>query len=126
MSKRTDGGPAQPARYVSDQPYGEGQELMTTQQAAPMAAAGTTGSVPAGDMGMLAQAPQGLFDPTDRPLTQGQPFGEGAGPEVLATGEPAPTRKELMASLPMLMMEAERADASPELRALVTYLQAQR
>jgi hypothetical protein len=125
MSRRTDGGPAQAARYVEGQPYGGGEELMTAQQAAPMAAAGT-GPVPQGDLAMLQQSPQGLFDPTERPLTQGQPFGEGAGPEVLATAEPAPTQNKLMAALPILMKAAERSDASPELRALVIYLQAKR
>jgi hypothetical protein len=125
MSRRTDGGPAQAAKYVSGLEYGGGEELMTAQQAAPMAAAGT-GPVPQGDLGMLQQSPQGLFDPTERPLTQGQPFGEGAGPEVLATGgEPAPTRDKLMAALPMLMKVAESPTSSPELRALVTYLRAQ-
>jgi hypothetical protein len=126
MSQRTDGGPAsQAARYVSDQPYGEGQELMTQQGAAPMAAAGT-GAVPQGDLAMLQQPRAGMFDPTDRPLTQGQPFGEGAGPEVLATGgEPAPPQmKKLMEALPYLMKVAERRDATPDLRALVIYLQA--
>lgn len=120
LARRTDG--AQPARYVSDLPYGEGQELMSQQQAAPMA---ESAGVPAGDLALLQQSPQALFDSTDRPLTQGQPFGEGAGPEVLATANPAPTRNKLTAALPMLMKAAEKPDASPELRALVTFLRSQ-
>ena len=85
MAKRTDG---QPARYVPGLDYGEGQELMTQQQAAPMSSAPGVNSNPTeADLAMLAQPRAGLFDPPEegRPLTQGQPFGEGARGGVVQT-----------------------------------------
>lgn len=122
LSKRTDGG--QPARYVSGMDYGEGQELMDQQEAAPMA---DSSQIPPADMAMLARPQQGLFDPSPegRPFTQGMPFGEGAGPEALATANAGPSRNKLVAALPMLMRAAEKPDSSPELRALVTFLRSQ-
>lgn len=121
MSKRTDG---QPARYVSGMDYGDGQELMTQQQAAPMSGGAPTGGGPMD--ALLAKTTTPISAPTqypERPLTNGQPFGPGAGPEVLATaGATGPTRAKLMATLPALMRAAERPDASPELRSMVSYL----
>jgi hypothetical protein len=37
LSQRTDGGPTQPAKYISGLPYGQGQETYDNQVAAPMA-----------------------------------------------------------------------------------------
>jgi hypothetical protein len=37
LSRRTDGGPTQPATYISGLPYGQGQETYNNQVAAPMA-----------------------------------------------------------------------------------------
>lgn len=123
LSRRTDGG--QPAQYVSGQDYGDGQELMAQQQAAPMS--DSRPQVSDADLAMLARPQQGLFDPAPdgRPLTQGQPFGDGAGPEALATANVQPTRNKLMTALPALMRAAEKPDSSPELRALVTFLRSQ-
>lgn len=126
MSKRTDG---QPARYVSGMPYGDGQELMTTQQQAPMAGGGAAPQMGPGQMASLSQATTPITAPTQyasEPFTTGAPVGAGAGPEVLASGgATGPSRTKLMAALPPLMRMAELPDASPELRALVRYLRSQ-
>ena len=77
----------QPARYISGMAYGEGQATMQQQQSAPMA--GT--SAPRASAPSLAALSQGpaitsLNAPTERPdepITQGNPMGPGAGPEIL-------------------------------------------
>jgi len=122
LSRRTDG---QASRYVTDLPYGEGQANLAQQQAAPMS--GSTVPTGGGPMdALLAQTTTPLSEPTQypgEPLTTGQPFGPGAGPEVLATAaNPGPSRDKLMAALPTLMRAAEQPEASPELRALVRQL----
>ena len=93
LSKRTDG--AQPARYMSGGPYGEGQELMELQTSAPMSEApqavsprmprgGGAGRRPMGGTGEVTP----LFAPTERPmepLTAGAPFGPGPSPRPQRT-----------------------------------------
>ena len=83
LSQRTDGGPAQGAKYVSGLPYGQGQETYNQQTAAPMSggqrmpAAPTMPSMPS----MLS-----LNDTTQRPnepLTAGINLGEGPGSEAM-------------------------------------------
>ena len=126
LSKRTDG---QPARYVSGMPYGDGQELMTQQQAAPMSGGGGRPQMGAGMQQLLTKPTVPLSEPTgypDEPVTAGAPVGAGAGPEVLASAaQTGPTRDRLMAALPALMRAAERPDASKEMKALVRYLRSQ-
>lgn len=122
MSRRTDG---QPIRDPGGLAYGDGQELRTQQQAAPMAGrSATSGAQVGGGMGIEVPTVP-ISAPTqypDRPITNGQPFGPGAGPEVLATANTGPSREKLMAALPLMMRRAEQPDASPEFRALVGYL----
>jgi hypothetical protein len=90
LSRRTDGGPTQGARYMRGGSYGEGQEMMGLQQAAPMAAQPKTraSAAPRG----IAPAPiTSLSAPTERPdepLTTGNSMGAGLGPEVLSTPQP--------------------------------------
>lgn len=75
LSQRTDGGPAQGAKYMSGMPYG--QNTYEQQTAAPMAAA-----QPAPQMEM----PTPLMAPTsrpDEPITAGINRGDGAGSEVM-------------------------------------------
>jgi hypothetical protein len=83
LSQRTDGGPAQGAKYISGLPYGEGRATYDQQTAAPMAAAAPTPPTPEVPSGppMLS-----LNDPTqrpDEPLTAGLNIGEGPGAEVM-------------------------------------------
>lgn len=80
LSQRTDGGPAQGAKYISGLPYGQGQETYNQQTAAPMAAAEPAPAAPTLPP-MLS-----LNDPTqrpDEPLTAGLDIGEGPGSEVM-------------------------------------------
>lgn len=75
LSQRTDGGPTQPATYISGLPYGQGQETYANQVAAPMAG----NPVPQMEM------PTPLMAPTARPnepITTGVDIGAGAGSEV--------------------------------------------
>jgi len=80
LSQRTDGGPTQPATYISGLPYGQGQATYDQQTAAPMA--GDTTAQPA------IQLPEAtpLMSPTNRPnepITSGINIGPGPGSEVM-------------------------------------------
>lgn len=80
LSQRTDGGPAQGAKYISGLPYGQGQETYNQQTAAPMAAAQPAPAAP------TLPPMMSLNDPTqrpDEPLTAGLDIGEGPGSEVM-------------------------------------------
>ncbi len=80
LSQRTDGNPAQGAKYISGLPYGQGQETYNQQTAAPMAAAQPMPAAPTLPP-MLS-----LNDETqrpDEPLTAGLDIGEGPGSEVM-------------------------------------------
>jgi len=84
MSKRTDlNVSAQPARYISGLPYGQGQATYEQQTAAPMA------------VNPLAEVVSDVVPitaPTQRPeepITSGMDFGPGPGSEILP---PAPMR----------------------------------
>lgn len=87
LSQRTDGGPAQGAKYMSGMPYG--QNTMEQQTAAPMSG-GTPGpAMPAMEM------PTPLMAPTsrpDEPITTGIDGGDGAGSELMFDRPSAPTR----------------------------------
>ena len=77
LSQRTDGGPAQGAKYISGLPYGEGQATYDQQTAAPMAAAQPTPTMP-------EVTP--LMAPSmrpDEPVTAGINIGDGPGSEVM-------------------------------------------
>lgn len=76
LSKRTDGGPTQPAKYISGLPYGQGQETYSNQVAAPMAG----NPIPQMEM------PTPLMAPTSRPsepITSGVDIGAGPGSEAI-------------------------------------------
>ena len=81
LSQRTDGGPTQPAKYISGLPYGEGQATYDQQTAAPMARNNSPQST------MQLPEPTPLMAPTqrpDEPVTAGIDIGPGAGSEVMA------------------------------------------
>jgi hypothetical protein len=80
LSQRTDGGPTQPAKYISGLPYGEGQATYDQQTAAPMA----SGSTP--QPAMQLPEPTPLMAPSERPdepITAGIDIGPGPGSEVM-------------------------------------------
>lgn len=127
MSKRTDGGPAQPARYMSGGDYGDGQEMMSLQQSAPMAASPapqTQAQWAGGQQGPPAPTP--LDAPTERPdepLTHGSPMGAGAGPGVLANSAgPAGEWGTFKQYLPMLTEAANQKGVSPTFVQFVRFL----
>lgn len=81
----------QPMRYMSGGQYGEGQELMATQSAAPMQGAPETTFASSPRIPSPLTPPPGekvvpLTAPTMRPdefSESGMPFGRGVGPEVI-------------------------------------------
>ena len=86
LSKRTDGGPAQGAKYISGLPYGQGQQTYSNQVAAPMAG-NTMGSSAMGDSGLVQmEMPTELMAPSSRSyeaITSGIDTGDGPGSEAL-------------------------------------------
>lgn len=127
MSRRTDGGPA--TAYVPGLPYGEGQEVYDLQTSAKMG--NTQATQPRSRGG--APDPSGIVPlgaPTqrlDEPLTEGNPLGPGAGPEVLPLA-PSPGAKDVQAIaryLPELRRAAARPDAPAGFKAFVTFLSGQ-
>jgi hypothetical protein len=69
--------------------YGQGQEMMGLQQAAPMAAQPQPGRIAGGRPAPVPVTP--LMAPTqrpDEPLTTGNPLGAGPGMDVLSTPQP--------------------------------------
>jgi len=76
LSKRTDGGPTQSAKYISGLPYGQGQETYSNQVAAPMAG----NPVPQMEMPTPLMAPSAR---PSEPITSGVDVGDGAGSEAL-------------------------------------------
>jgi hypothetical protein len=89
LSQRTDGGPAQGAKYMSGMPYG--QNTMDQQTAAPMSGGTPMPSAPrVAPMDM----PTPLMAPSTRPnepITTGIDIGEGAGSEILNLPNSEPT-----------------------------------
>lgn len=101
LSRRTDGGPTQGAKYMAGGRYGEGQALQEMQRSAPMAAAARP-NVSAPKMQPAMSPVTSIFAPTERPgepLTAGMPFGEGPGPEALNLGRNADTLSNTLASI---------------------------
>ena len=93
LSQRTDGGPSQPATYISGLPYGEGQATYDQQVAAPMASS---------QQPMAEVTP--LMAPSSRPnepITSGVNTGAGVGSEAMMdrpgqTGNLTDTLRELI------------------------------
>jgi hypothetical protein len=106
----------QAARYVSGLPYGEGQELMQTQQSAPLAAASSIeqSNMPSG----LASAAASIIPmnaPTQRP-DEAITFGAdtGVGPGLSSLGLPNMTER----TVALIISEVAQYDTTGEVRAL--------
>jgi hypothetical protein len=88
LSQRTDGGPAQGAKYMPGMPYGE--NTMAQQTAAPMSGGSPMPSAASASMPM----PTPLMAPTSRPnepITSGIDVGEGPGSSALNLPTEQPT-----------------------------------
>lgn len=115
MSRRTDG--AQPARYTSGMPYGDGQDFYDLQTSARMNESGPAVQPAVRSQGPAAPPQQvtPLFAPTERPdepITAGAPFGPGPGP---APQPVAPGRTSLQATLSKLA----QTSTDPQIAALL-------
>ena len=111
FSKRTDGGPDQPQRYLrGDGSYGDSKELNEIASGAPLAKAPTPPVIP-------------LDAPPTMPVTSGLPWGDGPGREALPTGPaPEPETPDIAAQV---IRSAAAAFPSPALRRLVDQLEAE-
>lgn len=129
LSKRTDG--KQPVRSPGGMAYGENQDFVDIQSAAPMAAnrpPQTQGQRAASQPG--APLPTPLGAPTqrpDEPVTSGNPRGPGVGPEALRFGSSpsGPMSRDMQTIknyLPDLEVAMSFKGAPDTFRALVNYL----
>lgn len=124
LSRRTDGGPAQPLRDVTGLPYGQNQALNDEQAAAPLAQTPDLGAPSAVSPTQPPVAPPTPFGaPTqrpDEPVTAGSPLGAGPGPRVLPLVNPTlqgyQTAQQTLTSV-------VQASNSPEAMALLSSLQ---
>jgi hypothetical protein len=125
---------SQAAQYIPQQSWGGASELMDIQESAPMAAApGIESSGMAMAPGMAAAPPIiGLNEQSaysDRPVTDGAPFGEGAGMDALGPDPSERFQKQLLEDnlkllqyLPSLEAMANQQDASDTFRGFIQYL----
>jgi len=125
LSRRTDGGPAQPIRELTGGAYGEGKEFREMQAGAPLPQAPATPAPPAPSVS--AGPPVTPFHaPTTRPqepVTAGADAGNGPGMDAL--GLPDRTSMDLAAMksrLPALELLAGHPGTSPEVRNYVRRL----
>jgi hypothetical protein len=106
----------QAARYVSGLPYGEGQELMQTQQSAPLAAApGIEQSRTPMASASAAASLIPMNAPTQRP-DEAITFGAdaGVGPGLGSLGLPSVTER----TVAQILSEVAQYDTTGEVRAL--------
>jgi hypothetical protein len=83
LSRRTDGGPTQAAKYISGGKYGEGKALLDMQRQAPMAGnAVSPAPAPQTIQPMNIKSFDQMTEFPDRPITNGLPIGPGAGVEA--------------------------------------------
>jgi hypothetical protein len=129
------GNATQAAKYVPGLPYGEGQALMATQEAAPLAAAPSIeqSSMPSGLASAAASQPVvGLNEPSARPnepVTAGAGMGAGPGMDALGPSPDQTFNKQLQADnqrliqyLPSLEQMANDPSASNTFRNFIQYL----
>lgn len=139
LSQRTDGGPGdkQAARYISGLPYGEGQQMMNTQQSAPMAAApGIESSGMAMSPGLAAPSqpivPLTAFSSRpNEPITAGIDLGPGPDSSSLRNQSSEDMiaddnyRAQIASYLPALLRVAASPNTSPTTRAIIRKLRDQ-
>lgn len=127
-SQRTDGGPQQPVRALTDAAYGEQATYRTDQQGAPMASTPNPGQGQAAPPADLSQViPMGA--PTqhpDMPVTAGADSGAGPGMASLGISAPQndPGVAQMRELLPMLELASNLPTSSFEFRQFVRRLRA--
>ena len=129
------GDATQAAKYVPGLPYGEGQALMQTQQASPLAAAPSIeqSGMPSGLASAAASQPlTPLNAPSTRPeepVTAGADMGAGPGMEALGLPNNAALMNQdvqnMAKYIPYLESVANQPESSNAVRLLVRYLKSQ-
>jgi hypothetical protein len=131
MSQRTDGGPGQAQRDLTGGDYGDGKDFREIQSGAPMAQAPSAPPMGAGPGAGSQVAPPGdLFRASERPdepLTEGAPFGPGAGPEALSNPQAGQATIDadmaiIQSHMPQLLEAAQRPDAPAGFKSFVRRL----
>jgi len=129
LSKRTDGGPTQAAKYMPGLEYGQGQVNMINQQSAPLAGNPMT-SAPKYQDFRAGERDAGIVPldaPSQRPnepITQGVNIGKGLGSEALSMTKPDDTnfRTNISSYRPVLNYISDQPNTSPETRQAIRQL----
>jgi hypothetical protein len=130
------GDASQAAKYVPGLPYGEGQALMATQEAAPLAAAPSIeqSNMPSGLASAAAsQAVVPMNAPTSMPnipVTDGADFGPGLGMDALGLSNREAAmddayRAQIAAYMPALLSIAANPNTSNMTRMIIRKLRDQ-
>ena len=114
----------QPMRYISGQPYGQGQATMQQQAGAPMAA--TAAAPKASPLPSLGTLLDETTNPSE-PITAGVDFGPGPGSDALPKNINANTRPDenqqiIQKYMPTLLQAASLDDAPDSFKRFVNYL----
>ena len=121
----------QPAQYISGLPYGQGQETMQQQLAAPMAQSSfNAGSARMGESASMMSSLPTLLDETKRPnepTSAGVAFGKGGGDEMLPASlsqdqRPIENKAIVEKYLPALMQAGRSVDAPDSYKQFLSYL----
>lgn len=125
LSRRTDGGPGQPVRALSDAAYGEQKTYREDQAGAPLASAPGAAQTPAGPLADLSRLVP-FEAPTQRPgepVTAGAATGPGPGLDSLGLDQANdPGIRYMREMLPMLEIAAMLPTSSFEFRQYVRRL----
>jgi hypothetical protein len=124
-SRRTDGGPGQPVRSLTDAAYGEQATYRADQQGAPMAAGqaqATDAPMPGADLSQVVPFGAPSQRPSE-PVTSGADAGAGPGMQALGVApQQDPSRQYVADALPMFELAALLPFANLEFRQFVRRL----
>jgi hypothetical protein len=119
----------QPMRYMSGQPYGQGQATMQQQAGAPMYQAPVPEDQLTGRGKHNLPQLRDLMSPTENPMeptSAGVDFGRGPGSEVLpnvsANTRPAENQQIVNKYMPALLQAAQLPDAPDSYKRFVNFL----
>ena len=121
LAKRTDLPPKQSIRRLPNAAYGEQQQFMGQESAAPMAKE-PNATIPSTPLSAPTERP-------NEPVTHGVDAGPGAGSEILGLKTPTDVQlqdlSELAKYMPLMVQYANSPQSTGTMKAFVNYLRSQ-